>query len=226
MDPLLTLKNIVFRRGDFTLQIDQLELFPGQLYLLQGPNGAGKTTLLKLLALLLTPTSGDLCYAGTTLTGGRERQRLRQQVTLVDQSPFLFNTNVYRNLSFGLRLRDIRGDAQRQRITLALQAVGLGGFERRHANALSGGELRRVALARALVLHPRILLLDEPTAGLDREVLPVFEQCLAALPALGTTVVIAGHDADQHRRLGGTVLQLERGRLATTISRTTHRNDG
>jgi ABC-type sulfate/molybdate transport systems ATPase subunit len=106
-----------------------------------------------------------------------------------------------------------------------LKAVGLDGFECRQANALSGGEIRRVALARALALHPRMLLLDEPTAGLDREVLPIFEQCLAALPAQGTTVVIAGHDADQHRRLGGTALHLERGRLAPTIPGVVPRQD-
>jgi ABC-type sulfate/molybdate transport systems ATPase subunit len=70
-----------------------------------------------------------------------------------------------------------------------------------------------VALARALVLRPQMLLLDEPTAGLDREVLPIFEQCLAALPGQGTTVVIASHDADQHRRLGGSILCLDHGRL-------------
>ena len=215
MAPLLTLNNIFFRRGNFTLKIDRLELQPAQVYLLQGPNGAGKTTLLQLLALLLTPGGGELCFDGVPVQRPGERQRIRQQITLVEQSPFLFNTSVYRNLAFGLRLRNVRGDLQRQRIAEALQTVGLAGFERRHANALSGGEIRRVALARALVLQPRMLLLDEPTAGLDREVLPVFEQCLAALPAQGATVVIAGHDADQHRRLGGSVLHLGRGQLAT-----------
>jgi tungstate transport system ATP-binding protein len=214
MEPLLTLNKILFRRDDFTLVIDSLELAPGRLYLLQGPNGAGKSTLLQLLALLLYPERGQLRYNGQVVDGGAERQRLRRQITLVEQSPFLFDTSVYQNLAFGLRLRDIRGDLQRRRITQALQAVGLEGFEQRHAKALSGGESRRVALARALVLRPQLLLLDEPTSGLDRDVLPIFERCLAALPAQGTTVVIAGHDAEQPRRLNGAVLSIERGRLS------------
>jgi tungstate transport system ATP-binding protein len=193
--------------------IDSLQLDSGRLYLLQGPNGAGKSTLLQLLALLLFPERGRLQFNGRLVAGAGERQRLRRQITLVEQSPFLFDTSVYQNLAFGLRLRDVRGDLQRRRITQALLAVDLEGFEPRSARALSGGETRRVALARALVLRPQLLLLDEPTAGLDRETLPIFERCLVELPGQGTTVVIAGHDADQPRRLAGTVLELDRGRL-------------
>jgi len=213
MDPLLSLKEIVFPRDDFTLQIDHLELRPGEIYLLHGPNGSGKSTLLHVLAMLLIPTEGEICYQGVPVHSAQERQRLRRQITLVEQSPFLFRSSVYQNLAFGLRLRDVRGDLQRRRIAQALQTVGLEGFERRRANALSGGETRRVALARAMVLRPQVLLLDEPTAGLDRESLPVFERCLATLPDQGTTVVIASHDADQQRRLGGISLYLDRGRL-------------
>ena len=216
MDPLLTLKEIIFHRNDFTLQIERLELRQGEIYLVHGPNGSGKSTLLHLLALLLTPSGGEICYNGVPVQGAQERQRLRRQITLVEQSPFLFNTSVYQNLAFGLRLRDVRGDLQHRRIFQALQAVGLEGFADRRAQALSGGETRRVALARAMVLRPQLLLLDEPTAGLDQEVLPTFERCLAALPDQGTTVVVAGHDADQHRRLGGTVLCLDQGRLVAT----------
>lgn len=212
MDPLLSLTDIILRRDEFTLQIGHLELLPGQLYLLHGPNGAGKSTLLHLLALLLPPHQGELRFAGIAVAGAQQRERLRRQITLVEQNPFLFDTTVYQNLAFGLRLRDVRGDLQRRRIDQALQAVGLEGFADRQAKELSGGETRRVALARAMVLRPQLLLLDEPTAGLDQQVLPVFERCLAALPGQGTTVVVAGHDADQHRRLGGTIIKLDCGR--------------
>jgi tungstate transport system ATP-binding protein len=225
MEPMLTLINIVLHRDDFTLQIERLELQKGQIYLLHGPNGSGKSTLLNLLALLLVPAEGELCFKGVPVKNGLERQRLRRQVTLVEQSPFLFNTSVYQNLAFGLRLRDVRGDLQRRRIAQALQAVGLEGFERRRANALSGGETRRVALARAMVLRPQVLLLDEPTAGLDRESLPVFERCLATLPGQGTTVVIASHDADQRRRLGGVSLYLDHGRLVATSGVTQYQQE-
>jgi tungstate transport system ATP-binding protein len=213
MEPLLTLSDILFRRDDFRLEIDTLKLDPARLYLLRGPNGSGKSTLLHLLALLLAPERRQLKYTGRRIDGTAERQQLRRQITLVEQSPYLFDTSVYRNLAFGLRLRDVNGDLQRRRIAQALQAVGLEGFEPRRAAKLSGGEARRVALARALVLRPKLLLLDEPTAGLDRASLPIFERCLAELPGQGTTVVIAGHDEDQPRRLAGTILELDRGRL-------------
>ncbi len=213
MNPLLSLNDVAFRRGDFALQIDRLDLQPGKIYLLEGGNGAGKSTLLQLLALLLPPAAGIIRFAGEPVAEEAQRQRLRRQITLVEQNPYLFDTSVYRNLAFGLRLREVRGELQDRRIRQALERVGLGGFEGRSARALSGGETRRVALARAMVLRPQLLLLDEPTAGLDRETLPVFEECLAALPTQGTTVVVASHDGDQSRRLSGEVLTLDRGSL-------------
>ena len=220
MNPLLSLVNLVFRREGFTLQVESLELRPAKIYVLHGPNGSGKSTLLNVLALLLMPAAGEIHFNGVPVKDAKERQRLRRKITLVEQSPFLFNASVYQNLAFGLRLRDVRGDIQRRRIAQALQAVGLEGFENRRAKELSGGETRRVALARAMVLRPQLLLLDEPTAGLDQGALPLFEHCLAALPDQGTTVVIAGHDADQPRRLGGTILTLDHGRLVKQTDET------
>jgi tungstate transport system ATP-binding protein len=213
MQPLLSLRDITFQRGEFRLQIDRLDLQPSGIYLLAGANGSGKSTLLHLLALLLQPASGTFAFQGERIGEEAQRQRLRRQVTLVEQSPYLFDASVYQNLAFGLRLRAVTGELQDRRIRQALRAVGLEGFESRRARALSGGESRRVALARAMVLRPQLLLLDEPTAGLDRETLPVFEDCLAALPGQGTTLVLASHDGDQSRRLAGEVLTLERGRL-------------
>jgi tungstate transport system ATP-binding protein len=219
MEPILAVHNLEYRRvdGEFALNIERLDLLPERIHLLSGPNGAGKSTLLQLLALLLPPDRGEILFADVAIKGAAQRQKLRRQITLVEQSPFLFDTSVYENLAFGLRLREVRGDMQRHRIARALQAVGLAGFENRLANALSGGEARRVALARALVLKPKVLLLDEPTAGLDRESLPLFESCLAALPAAGVTVVISTHDLGQSRRLQGQVLHLESGRLVSPV---------
>jgi tungstate transport system ATP-binding protein len=161
----------------------------------------------------LIPSAGTIAFSGEEVREEAQRQRLRRRITLVEQQPYLFATSVYQNLAFGLRLRDVRGELQDRRIRKALATVGLAGFEERHVRTLSGGESRRVALARAMVLRPQLLLLDEPTAGLDREVLPLFETCLATLKKEGTTVVIASHDGDQSRRLDGIVLTLEQGRL-------------
>jgi tungstate transport system ATP-binding protein len=213
MEALMSLSHIEFQQGEFRLKIDDLRLGAGRIYLLEGANGAGKSTLLRLLGLLLVPAAGGLCFGGEQVTDEVQRQRLRRQITLVEQSPYLFDTSVYRNLAFGLRLREVRGELQDRRIRQALEAVGLAGFEARLARTLSGGEIRRVALARAMVLRPKLLLLDEPTAGLDRGILPIFESCLGALPDQGTTVVIASHDGAQSRRLDGEVLTLVGGRL-------------
>jgi len=216
MEPILSLRNLQYSRGaQFTLSIDHLDFQPGRIYFLAGPNGAGKSTLLQLLGLLLPPDRGEIIVAGTAVRGGSDRQLMRRQITLVEQSPFLFDGTVYDNLAFGLRLRNVRGDLQRRRISSALEAVGLQGVDFRRAPALSGGETRRVALARAMVLRPKVLLLDEPTAGLDRESLPLFENCLEALPREGVTVIMSTHDADQSRRLRGEVLRLEAGRLTS-----------
>lgn len=216
MEPILALRNLKYRRPQFTLSIDQLDFHTGRIYLLAGPNGAGKSTLLQLLGQLLAPDSGEIIVAGTTVRSGSGRQRFRRQITLVEQAPFLFDGTVYDNLAFGLRLRHVRGDLQRRRIATALEAVGLQGFDFRRARALSGGETRRVALARAMVLRPKVLLLDEPTTGLDRDSLPLFENCLTALHREGVTVILSTHDAEQSRRLRGEVLRLEAGRLASS----------
>ncbi|ORJ60449.1 ATP-binding cassette domain-containing protein [Geothermobacter hydrogeniphilus] len=213
MDDLLRLRDVVFRRDNFTLRVNTLDLQAGGRYLLTGPNGAGKSTLLQLLAQLLVPQQGELWFAGEPVTGPRQRQQLRRQITLVEQSPFLFNGTVYQNLAFGLRLRDIKGDLQRRRIERALAAVGLEGFESRHSDNLSGGEVQRVALARALVLRPRLLLLDEASAGLDTEALPMFEKLITDLSDKGVTVVLAGHDQQQPRRLKTRLLPLRDGIL-------------
>jgi tungstate transport system ATP-binding protein len=216
MEPILALRNLGYSRGArFNLSIEHLDFRPGRIYLLAGANGAGKSTLLHLLAQLLPPDRGEIRVEGTAVRCGSDRQRLRRQITLVEQAPFLFEGTVYDNLAFGLRLRNVRRDLQRRRIASALEAVGLQGFDLRRARALSGGEARRVALARAMVLRPKILLLDEPTAGLDRDSLPLFENCLASLPSEGVTVILSTHDADQSRRLQGEVLRLEAGRLAS-----------
>jgi tungstate transport system ATP-binding protein len=212
----MILRDIEFQRGDFRLTVEQLELAKDRIYLLEGANGAGKSTLLQLLALLLVPAKGTIHIDGAKITNASQRQQMRRHITMVDQNPYLFHTSVYKNLAFGLRLRNMSGDLLSLRISKALEMVGLPGFEAHRALSLSGGETRRVSLARAMVLQPRLLLLDEPNTGLDREILPVFEKCLATLPGQGTTVVIASHDRDQSRRLAGEVLTLDRGRLLPT----------
>ncbi|MDY6849545.1 MAG: ABC transporter ATP-binding protein [Thermodesulfobacteriota bacterium] len=218
MNPILSIHNLEYRRGNqFNLSVERMDFAAGRMYFLAGANGAGKSTLLQLLALLLPPDKGEIRFNGNSIKGAAGRHKYRRQITLVEQSPFLFDNTVYNNLAFGLRLRDINGDLQRRRILKALHSVGLEGFENRRARALSGGESRRVALARALVIRPKVLLLDEPTAGLDDDSLSLFETNLAALTEAGVAVIMSTHDGDQARRLNGEVSRLENGRLTQAV---------
>ena len=150
MEPIFSLQNIELSRGDaFTLKVERLEMMDKGIYALSGPNGAGKSTLLGLLAMLMLPDAGALRFAGKLVCGNiSARKELRRQITLVEQTPYMFSGSVFQNLAFGLRLRGTRGDEQRRLIVQALEDVGLSGFEGRNVRELSRGETQRVALAR------------------------------------------------------------------------------
>jgi len=223
MEPLYFLKDVEKKRsGDFTLRVERLELYPGRIYTLCGPNGAGKSTLLDLLAFLSFPDRGEFFFAGERVRGdGRWLQEKRQQVTLVQQAPFLFDGTVAKNVAFGLKVRGVVGRKQRERLLAALREVGLEGFERRRARGLSGGEAQRVAIARALALRPRVLLLDEPTASIDLEHIRSLERLLPLLAGEGIGVIMASHDRELARRLESEIVPLAGGRLqreAPTLS--------
>lgn len=213
MDPrFLEISDVRLQRGQFQLRVDRLRLRSGGLYSLKGANGAGKSTLLEVLALLEPPDSGTLLYQGQPVTyTARYLKKLRREVTLMQQNPLLFSGTVSQNLAFGLKLRNIPARQRQRLITDALVTTGLLEFAERPVKELSGGESRRVALARALVLQPRLLLLDEPTANLDVNQVAALERFLVNLPEQGITVVIATHDSGQPERLGGEVIHLEEG---------------
>jgi len=198
--------------GRHALDIDSLDLFGGRITAVVGANGSGKSTLLRLLAFLLPPSSGEIAFFGEAIRSAeRDLVDLRRRVTLVAQQPLLFHRSVRANLAYGLR---IRRQAVSGQIERALDRVGLSGFADRPATALSGGEAARVALARALVLEPTVLLLDEPTASVDESRIADLEQIFRSLAAGGTTVVPSTHDIDQAHRLADDVHRLDRGRLA------------
>lgn len=215
MKPIYRLESVTRRYdGKVALTIPSLTLFEGHLYLLAGPNGAGKSTLLSILAFLLSPSGGEVFYCGVKVDAGTsDAFRVRREVTLLHQSPYLFDDTVFGNIAFGLSAREIRGDDLRRKVARALETVGLGGFERRNARLLSGGEAQRVAMARALALSSRVLLLDEPLANVDRETADLLWNVITALPRTGTTVMMATH-GDAH--LAGSdreILRIENGRI-------------
>ena len=213
MESVYTLKNIEHRLGkNFCLKVQQLDIDRQQIHVVSGPNGAGKSTLLRILALLIKPQQGSLSFSGQPIDSSTSNQLpLRRKITLVEQSPYLLQGSVFSNLAFGLKIRQISRTEQEQRIRETLPIVGLVDFSHRPIKELSGGEVQRVALARALVLNPEVLLLDEPTANIDHESLPGFEQLLRSLANNGMTVIMSTHDPAQAERLNGNLIRIQDG---------------
>jgi tungstate transport system ATP-binding protein len=172
-----------------------------------GPNGAGKSLLLRLCHGLIRASSGSIRWHGMDVHAARPYQ------AMVFQRPVLLRRTVAANISYVLRLH---GMPRRERQTVVhetLQQAGLGELGGRSARLLSGGEQQRLALARARVLKPQVLLLDEPTASLDPAATQTVETLLKQISESGTKIIMTTHDLGQARRLADEVLFLHRGRL-------------
>lgn len=198
--------------GRTVLNVDTLNVKPGEVLALVGPSGAGKSTLLRLLAFLERPSSGTLTYQNKPISAQWPDLGAKRQVTLVFQRSQLLRRSVAGNVAYGLRIRGQKNEAER--ITAVLTQVGLADLANAKAQTLSGGEMQRVALARALVLRPSVLLLDEPTANLDPRNVKIIEQIVQeANQNQKTTIVIVTHNTFQARRLADRVCLLLNGRL-------------
>lgn len=215
MTPLFELRNITKSYDEITvLDILQLVIEQGGIYGIMGPNGAGKSTLLSILAFLIPPTSGTLYWEGSDVAT-LNRYALRRKVTLIHQNPYLFDTTVGKNITYGLRGRRIPKAKRDETVNACLKQVGMLGFEERRARELSGGETQRVAIARALALGPQALLLDEPTANVDRHGVEQLEIILQELNKKhGITIIAATHDVNQAHRLSDEVIYLFAGKTA------------
>jgi len=201
-------------QGKTALIVDELALRGGQLNVVAGLNGCGKSTLLNVLAFLMEPTQGVVKFSGKRVRwDGAQLRELRRSVTLVHQAPFLFRGSVASNVTYGAKTRGITGYALQERVRESLELVGLSGFEARNANRLSGGEARRVALARALACDPEVILLDEPLAYVDELSTRIIESLLVALVERGVLVVVSSHDPTLGLRLSARTIRLRQGRL-------------
>ncbi|MBM3210905.1 ATP-binding cassette domain-containing protein [Candidatus Poribacteria bacterium] len=209
--PILNVKNLKVQYAkNLVLDIPELDFDAGMIYALVGPNGSGKTTLLKVLNLLLEPTSGEIYFDNRAISkSSLDALEARRQMTLVMQNPILFRTSVYKNVSYGLNLRGHKKGEMDKMVSEILEMVGLSGFENRKYSELSAGEAQRVALARGLVLNPRVLFLDEPTANVDRRNAHIFEILIKKVNVeRGTTIIFTTHDLSQAYRLGHKIISL------------------
>lgn len=180
-----------------------------------GPTGAGKTTLLRLLDHLEKPSSGRIIFDGREVSRSHRAQtEVRRRLSMVFQKPVAFNASVYDNVAYPLKVRGYDTKTTAERVNMMLQTVGLDGHRKRNARTLSGGETQKVALARALVTDPEVLLLDEPTANLDPVSTSKIEEVLAhIIRQQKTTIVISTHDMVQGQRLAGRIGVLMNGEI-------------
>jgi ABC-type sulfate/molybdate transport systems ATPase subunit len=201
----------VAARGRRLLEVDFLEIADGETVAVLGPNGAGKSTLLRSLARLEpAATCDELFVDGEPITPAQ----LRAAVAAVLQRPVLQRASVLDNAAAGLRLRGVRRARARRLARPWLDALGVAHLADRHARTLSGGEAQRVAIARALAVRSRVLLLDEPFAGLDATTrADLIADLRAALDRSTAAVLLVTHDRDEAAALAQRTALLVRGRI-------------
>jgi tungstate transport system ATP-binding protein len=206
MSGWVQLKGVDLRYGAVrALQGVDLAIARGERVALIGANGSGKSTLLRVLHGLLRPS------AGTILSDGGMRQ------AMVFQRPFVLRMSTLSNLALALWLRGVRWGKAKELALAALARVELSDVALRNARTLSGGQLQRLALARAWSLAPDVLLLDEPTASLDPHAKRAVEALMADFAEAGATLVFASHNLGQVKRLATRVVYLEQGRVLADL---------
>jgi cell division transport system ATP-binding protein len=206
----------LYKRGVYALRDLSLKVEKGEFMFLTGPSGAGKSTFLRLLLREELPSEGELKVLGRDLKALRpsQVQTFRRRVGFVFQDFRLIpRFTVFENVSFVMRVLGIPATTQQRKTFQVLKWVGL--QHRIHAfpEELSGGEQQRIAIARALVNDPQLVLADEPTGNLDPDLSLEIMNLFREINARGTTVIVATHDRELIRRVGRRAITLEQGRL-------------
>jgi len=207
----------VHRRGAQVLDVPSLDLRAGEVLALMGPNGAGKSTLMLALAGLLPPSTGEIRFRGQELQSRADREAFRRRMTMVFQDPLLFDATVAQNIATGLKLRGRTAAERAPLVEDWARRLGLSALLNRPARQLSGGEAQRTALARAFVLAPEILFLDEPFSALDARTREgLLEDLGHILAETGTTTLISTHDQGEAARLAHRLAVMNEGRILQT----------
>jgi iron(III) transport system ATP-binding protein len=212
----ITIKNLVKRFGN-TTAVDGVDLHidQGQLFFLLGPSGCGKTTILRMIAGFIEPTSGTIHFDKKNVTNVPVNKR---NTGMVFQSYALWpHMTVAENVAFGLNVRSVKGQEREDRVAEALRTVRMSDYAKRKPNELSGGQQQRVSLARALVVKPTVLLLDEPLSNLDAKLrLEMRSEIQRICKETGITTVYVTHDQKEALSMADGVAVLNLGKVVQT----------
>ena len=213
MDKIIEIKNLSKSFGDKKVLEDiNLYIRRGEFMTLLGPSGCGKTTLLRMIAGFLQPDEGSILMEGKELAGVPPHER---PLNTVFQRYALFpHLDVYDNIAFGLKLKKVPEDEIEKRVRRVLKLVAMSDYEDRDVETLSGGQQQRIAIARAIVNQPKVLLLDEPLAALDLKMRKDMQIELKEMhKKLGITFIYVTHDQEEALTLSDTVVVLNEGRI-------------
>ncbi|MEM6336556.1 MAG: ABC transporter ATP-binding protein [Bacteroidota bacterium] len=224
-DPFLRVSNIEKTFGPEAVLHDvSLTLAQQRTLAVLGRSGCGKTTLLKILAGLETADAGRVVVEGEDVTDAPAQSR---GIVYLYQEPLLFpHLDVFENVAFGLRLRGVDKQSIKEQVDRMIGDLGLRGQERKRPNQLSGGQRQRVAFGRAVIVNPRLLLLDEPFASLDVETRALMQQLYTRIAeAYAITALFVTHDLKEALLMGDEIGHMRAGRLHVYPSRQAFIND-
>ena len=206
-------KLLIQRNGRDALRIDSLDIKHGETLAVVGPNGAGKSTLLLALARLLKPSDGGVIFNGSQLVRLDDLE-YRRKISFVFQDPLLLDMTVEQNIALGLKFRKMPKEEIHARVWSWIKHLGIESLAKRRASQLSGGEAQRVSLARAFVLEPELLLLDEPFAALDPPTRAKLLEDLSTLLAQDhRTAVFVTHNLNEAAKLSHRIAVIVNGML-------------
>ncbi len=199
MNPIIRLKDIQFNSKDRTiLSVPDLSIFHGEILGVMGPNGAGKSTLVKILSCLQSPSTGQYFYKDMELSPGKISLEQRRKWAVVLQQTLIFDTTVYHNVAAGLKIRKVPKAIIKEKVEFWLEKFGIAHLAKKNAHQLSGGEAQRVSLARALILDPEVLYLDEPFSALDYPTkVKLLKDFSSILKETNTTTIFISHDISE-----------------------------
>lgn len=212
---VLDLKGLRVDRGGVpVLDIPSFSLSENEFISLIGPNGAGKSTLLLSLLGLIKRSSGTVSYRGREIVNSADWLKVRRSIAMVLQEPLLFDSTVFENVASGLKIRGLARGEIRTRVMSYLERFGLADMAQRSARKLSGGEARRVSLARAFAVEPEVILFDEPFANLD----PPTRQALTedidrVIRDRGIAAMLVTHDQSEALRMSQRIVVMNGGRI-------------